>query len=34
MWRTSISLLTAAAEERMYSCLNSKGGSDFSDREG
>jgi len=29
-----MSLLTAAEEERMYSCLHSKGDSDFSDREG
>jgi len=27
-------LLTAAEEERMYCCPHSKGGSDFSDREG
>ena len=34
MRRTSMSLLAAAEEERMYSCLHSRGGSDFSDREG
>jgi len=31
---TSMSLLAAVEEERMYSCLHSRGGSDFSDREG
>jgi len=31
---TSMSLLAAMEEERMYSCLPSRGGSDFSDREG
>jgi len=29
-----MSLLAAAEEERMYSCLLSRGGSDTSDREG
>jgi len=29
-----MSLLASAEEERMYSCLHSRGGSDFSDREG
>jgi len=34
MRRTSMSLLATAEEERMYSCLHSRGDSDFSDREG
>jgi len=34
MRRTSMSLLATAEAERMYSCLLSSGGSDFSDREG
>ena len=34
MRRTSMSLLAATEEERMYSCLHSRGGSDFSDEEG
>jgi len=31
---TSMSLLAAVQEEHMYSCLHSRGGSDFSDMEG
>jgi len=29
-----LSLLAAVEEDRVYSCLDSRGGSDFSDREG
>jgi len=32
--RTSMILLAAVEEERMYSCLHSRGGSNSSDREG
>jgi len=34
MWGTRMSLLAAAEEECMCSCLHSRGGSDFSNREG
>jgi len=34
MQRASVSLLAAAEAERMYSCLHSRGDSDFCDREG
>jgi len=34
MRRISMSLLATAEAERMYSCLHSRGGSDFSDRDG